>query len=145
MVVVGGWVDRLNGGVLLRNVALSLDPFQRNLMGNASDYSGAFEIGARCSSRSTLLIKLSRQPCIFFSSGKPLGGIVIGEVLRSEVSEYPVGSFLMGMGKFEEYSVFSGPEELTARFFRALPKDSGLPWTTWLGAAGAPGQVRSAD
>lgn len=74
-------------------------------------------------------------------SGKPIFGIVVAEIIRSEASDYPVGTYIMGMGNFEEYSIFSGPEELAARLFRPVPTGSGIPWTTWLGALG--GQVRS--
>ncbi|KAK4702989.1 hypothetical protein P7C70_g3232, partial [Phenoliferia sp. Uapishka_3] len=106
----------LNGGVLVKTLALSLDPYMRGRMRDPSQqsYSATYELG------------------------KPIDGVSAAKVIRSESAAHPVGTFLYGRGRYEEYSVLS-PEEL--KYFRVLENSGGLPWTTIVGGAGMSGQT----
>ncbi|KAJ1601465.1 hypothetical protein NDA14_002912 [Ustilago hordei] len=109
----------LNGGVLTRNIAVSLDPTMRNRMkGDIGYFTPAYVVG------------------------KPVTAIGIAEIVRSEVDDFKSGDivFVWSLG-IEEYTLH--PKEATAGFRKMDPTalSSGLSITTFLGAAGMPGMT----
>jgi len=104
----------LDGGFLVKTLALSIDPYMRGRMRRPTtkSYVGGFKIG------------------------EPLQNFGVGVVLRSENADVKVGSHLYGMFEFVEYFIGKNAAQ-----FRVLPEDSGLPWSVFVGAAGMPGQT----
>ncbi|GAA5859569.1 hypothetical protein JCM8547_006145 [Rhodosporidiobolus lusitaniae] len=105
-----------SGSVLVKVKALSLDPYMRGRMRDAS--------------------KESYVPA--FDLGKPIQNFGVAEVVKSENEKVLKGAHLYGHFEFKEYSVL--PKE-QAEQYRVLNNKEGLPWTTWVGAAGMPGQT----
>ncbi|SNX82935.1 related to alcohol dehydrogenase [Melanopsichium pennsylvanicum] len=109
----------LNGGVLTRNIAVSLDPTMRNRMkGDIGYFAPPYQVG------------------------KPVTAIGIGEVIRSEVDTFVPGdiAYAWSIG-IEEYTIH--PVAATATF-RKLDQNhlsNGLSITTYLGAAGMAGMT----
>ncbi|KAF8506256.1 NAD-P-binding protein [Gautieria morchelliformis] len=104
----------LNGGVLIKVLALSVDPYQRGRMRppTVQSYSAPFTIGS------------------------PLENAGVGLVLRSENSEIKQGDHVYGMLEYQAYIVRTNVSGLTV-----LENKEGLPWSTYLGMAGMPGQT----
>lgn len=100
-----------DGQVLVKNHFLSLDPYMRGRMNDAKSYA---------------------QP-------QPLGEVMIGgtvgEVLESRHPKFAVGDRVVGMGGWQEYSVFD------AGMPGALRKvdTAHVPLSAYLGAVGMPG------
>lgn len=98
-----------------------------------------------------------------FEVGKPLENFAVVEVLRSENEKFSKGQKLYGYSKFQTYSVRTqlglaiqdslhsySPVALPrmqvipkaqADNLRVLENKEQLPWTTWVGSAGMPGQT----
>ncbi|GAK63767.1 alcohol dehydrogenase [Moesziomyces antarcticus] len=109
----------LNGGVLTRNIAVSLDPTMRNRMkGDIGYFTPAYEVG------------------------KPVTAIGIAEVVRSEVDSLAAGDvvFVWSLG-IEEYTIHSADAAKMFRKFDAAHLNNGLSITTYLGAAGMAGMT----
>lgn len=110
----------LNGGVLTRNVAVSLDPTMRNRMKGDPNYFS--------------------PPYV---EGKPVTAIGIAEVYRSEVDGFQKGDVVFGWSiGIEEWTLHKA--EVAKQTFRKLDKahlENGLSITTYLGAAGMPGMT----
>ncbi|KWU46733.1 alcohol dehydrogenase [Rhodotorula sp. JG-1b] len=104
------------GSILVRTIALSLDPYMRGRMRPAEikSYVPSFEVG------------------------KPLENFAVVEVLRSENEKFSKGQKLYGYSKFQTYSVIPKAQ---ADNLRVLENTEQLPWTTWVGSAGMPGQT----
>lgn len=104
------------GQVLVKTLALSIDPFLRKLMA---------EPGKAAIDKS-------------YELGKPIYNHGIVKVIRSENSKYPVGAHLKGRPEFVEYSILSGGQ---LPRWRILPEATGIPWSVYVGVAGMPGQT----
>ncbi|PWY98520.1 NAD(P)-binding protein [Testicularia cyperi] len=109
----------LNGGVLTRNIAVSLDPTMRNrLKGDIGYFSPPYV------------------------EGKPISAIGVAEVYRSDVPDFQPGDVVSvwSLG-IEEWTLH--PKEAVQGFrkFTEEQLDLGLTITTWLGAAGMPGMT----
>ncbi|KAJ6550185.1 hypothetical protein B0H19DRAFT_1378803 [Mycena capillaripes] len=104
----------LNGGLLIKTLVLSVDPYMRGRMRRPEEksYAEAFTLGA------------------------PLDGYGIGVVLRSEIRSVRVGKHVYGVIQHQQYSIISNTEGLTF-----LERDPKLPWTVYVGAAGMPGKT----
>ena len=100
-----------DGEVLVRHHFLSLDPYMRGRMNDAKSYT---------------------QPQAL---GQTMGGGTVGEVLESRNSHYPVGTWVVGMGGWQEYSVVDAslPGALRTVDTRHVPLSA------YLGAVGMPG------
>ena len=100
-----------NGEVLVRHHFLSLDPYMRGRMNDAKSYA---------------------QPQAL---GQTMGGGTVGEVVESHNPRYPVGTQVVGMGGWQEYSVVNAdvPGALRAVDTRHVPLSA------YLGAVGMPG------
>ena len=99
------------GQVLVRHHFLSLDPYMRGRMNDAKSYA---------------------QPQAL---GQTMGGGTVGEVVESRNPRYPVGTQVVGMGGWQEYSVVNAdvPGALRAVDTRHVPLSA------YLGAVGMPG------
>ncbi|KAF9247116.1 NAD-P-binding protein [Melanogaster broomeanus] len=104
----------LNGGFLVKTLVVSIDPYLRGRMRDAStkSYNAPFEIG------------------------QPLQNYGVGVVVRSENPAITVGDHLYGSFPFEEYSI-----QTRAEIFSKLDNKYNLPWNVFVGAAGMPGQT----
>jgi hypothetical protein len=100
-----------DGEVLVRHHFLSLDPYMRGRMNDAKSYA---------------------QPQAL---GQTMGGGTVGEVVESRNPQYPVGTQVVGMGGWQEYSVVNAtlPGALRAVDTRHVPLSA------YLGAVGMPG------
>jgi NADPH-dependent curcumin reductase CurA len=109
----------VQGGIVTKNLVISIDPYMRGRMRapEKKSYSPPFDLN------------------------QPLTNFFVGKVIKSDNSKFQVGQYVYGMGAYEEYTVY--PKEKTA-FLRILSDAElklGLPLTTWVGAAGMPGQT----
>lgn len=98
------------GEVLIRNVYLSLDPYMRGRMRGTSSYVTGFALG------------------------EPLQGGVVGEVVESRNPAFEVGEIVVGMLRWEEYSLSDG-----AGLRKVDP--AAAPVSTALGVLGMPGMT----
>ncbi|KAG6917865.1 hypothetical protein DXG01_000635 [Tephrocybe rancida] len=107
----------LDGGVLLKTLVLSIDPYFRGMMHSPETKSYA--------STNTLKTSLS-------SHG-------VGVVLRSAHPTIQVGAHVYGFLPHAEYSVAS-PAQFTSGALEVIKDEVGLPWSVYVGAAGMPGK-----
>ncbi len=100
-----------DGEVLVRHHFLSLDPYMRGRMNDAKSYAQPQALGAT------------------------MQGGTVGEVVESHNPQYPVGTQVVGMGGWQEYSVVNAtlPGALRAVDTRHVPLSA------YLGAVGMPG------
>ncbi|KAJ7439110.1 hypothetical protein FB451DRAFT_1415912 [Mycena latifolia] len=104
----------LNGGLLIKVLVLSVDPYMRGRLRapEVKSYMPAFQLG------------------------QPLHGGGIGVVLRSEVEGVEAGSHVRGMLLHQEYMI--APD---MAMLEVIEKDPKLDWTVYVGAAGMPGET----
>jgi len=102
----------LSGGVLLKTLVLSIDPYQRGKMNPGPSYSGGYTIG------------------------KPIVNFGVGRVIRSENPDIHVGQHLYGIFPFVEYWIADDVKKL-----RVIENKEKLPWSLYVGIAGMPGQT----
>ncbi|KIS70756.1 uncharacterized protein UMAG_01911 [Mycosarcoma maydis] len=109
----------LNGGVLTRNIAVSLDPTMRNRMkGNNGYFSAPYVVG------------------------QPVTAIGIAEVVRSEVNDFAPGDIVYAWSTgIEDYTIHPAAAAATFRKFDPAQLNNGLSITTYLGAAGMAGMT----
>jgi len=100
-----------DGQFLLKNLYLSLDPYQRMLMGGGWTYAPRF-----------------LQP------GDLMIGRVLGEIIESKNPDFPVGMHVVGRLGWQTFVVSDG----TDLDFVVEPKD-GVPLSAYLGACGSTG------
>ncbi|EJF64325.1 NAD(P)-binding protein [Dichomitus squalens] len=104
----------LNGGVLVKILVLSIDPYMRGRMRSPENKSYV-------------------EP---FKLGEPLANSGVGVVLRSEAPNVKPGDHLYGFYRFQQYDVITD-----VKSFRVLENKEGLPWSVYLGVAGMPGET----
>lgn len=73
-----------------------------------------------------------------FKVGAPIANFGVGEVLNSSNPKFKKGDHVYGSLEFATYQVISKD---AANGLAVLENKEGLPWTTWVGAAGMPGQT----
>ncbi|BGP04945.1 NADP-dependent oxidoreductase RED1 [Rhodotorula toruloides] len=105
----------LEGGILVQNKALSLDPYMRGRMRDPK-------------------LKSYNEP---FELNKPLTTLAIGVVLRSDEPSIKPGQIYKGRFDASEYALIPG--KMVKLLGRVVENKEGLPWTTLLGACGMPG------
>ncbi|KZV96111.1 NAD(P)-binding protein [Exidia glandulosa HHB12029] len=104
----------LEGGkILVKTVAISIDPFLRLHMSRSGRHHGTA-----------------------YHLGEPIYNFQVVKVLRSGSELFRPGQHLYGVGDFVEYQVLSDLSKWTA-----LPEREGIPWSVYLGAAGMPGKT----
>ncbi|KAL1705408.1 hypothetical protein EV121DRAFT_203705 [Schizophyllum commune] len=101
----------LEGGILVKTLVLSVDPYFRGLMAEETDVPG-------------------------FVLGEPLIGYGIGLILRSDSPAWVAGDNVYGMLPHQHYAVLPSSNLTT---LRKIAKLSPLSWAAYLGAAGMPG------
>ncbi|KAI0772918.1 NAD-P-binding protein [Trametes elegans] len=104
----------LNGGFLVKVLVLSIDPYLRGKMRDAS-------------------IKSYAPP---FLLGEPLYNYGVGVVVRSENPAVKPGDHLYGIFKFQHYVIENDPKQ-----FRVIENKEGLPWSAYVGVVGMPGET----
>ncbi|KAF8554168.1 NAD(P)-binding protein [Imleria badia] len=104
----------LHGGILVKTLVLSIDPYLRDRMRDSS-------------------IK-SHSP--HFQLGQPIENFGVGIVVRSENPAFNARDHVYGTLPFEEYSVHTQVDN-----FRKIENNYNLPWSVFVGAAGMPGQT----
>ncbi|UJR10671.1 hypothetical protein I4U23_014866 [Adineta vaga] len=107
------------GGIVTKNLVISIDPYMRGRMrdANQKSYTPAFKLN------------------------EPLVNFFVGKVVKSDNSRFTVGQYVYGMGSYEEYSVHPKAATDTIRVLSEAELKIGIPLTTWVGAAGMPGQT----
>lgn len=110
-------MDLSEGSIIVKTLSLSLDPYLRGRMRDVNIPSYAPE----------------------FNLGQPIANFGVSVVIRaSPSSAVPLGTHLYGSHEFSEYQIFSAE---AIKSLKVLENEEGLPWTTWVGAAGMPGQT----
>ncbi|KAK4052917.1 hypothetical protein OIO90_004193 [Microbotryomycetes sp. JL221] len=104
-------------GLTAKTVVLSLDPYMRGRMRSpeGKSYVDAFELG------------------------KPLVNFGVSKVLKSNNSNFKAGDHIYNpVHQFAQYQAFSSD---VLKMTMKVDDKLGLPWSTWVGAAGMPGQT----
>ncbi|KAF8811022.1 NAD(P)-binding protein [Phlegmacium glaucopus] len=104
----------LNGGFLIKTLELSIDPYMRGRMREATTKSYI-------------------PP---FAIGEPLANYGIGVVLRSEFPGVKSGDHVYGPLPFQNYTIQNNLNQL-----RIFENPRNLPWSTFIGVLGMPGQT----
>ncbi|KAJ7704783.1 hypothetical protein B0H17DRAFT_920808 [Mycena rosella] len=104
----------LNGGLLIKVLILSVDPYMRGRL-------RAPEV---------------KSYMVSFALGKPLSGGGIGVVLRSEFAGVEAGQHVGGVLQHQEYVVAP-----SLAMLEVIEKDPKLDWSVYIGAAGMPGKT----
>lgn len=104
----------LNGGVLLKTIVLSIDPYMRGRMRSAEvkSYVDAFKLH------------------------EPLVNHGIATVLRSEYDGIKVGDHVLGVLPFQQYTIWDDVKKL-----RVIKNEEKLPWSVYIGVGGMPGKT----
>lgn len=104
----------LKGGVLVKTLVVSIDPYLRGKMRDPSiqSYTPAFV------------------------KDKPIYNYGVGVVLRSENPRAKPGDHLYGTYDFQQYSILNNLDE-----FEVLKNEHNLPWSAYVGVVGMPGQT----
>jgi NADPH-dependent curcumin reductase CurA len=114
-------LDTVNtqGGVVTKNLVISIDPYMRGRMRAAGtkSYSPPFELN------------------------QPLTNFFVGKIVKSDNNKYKVGQVVYGFGGYEEYTVHPKDQAELLRILSDEELKLGLPLTAWVGAAGMPGQT----
>ncbi|CAF1108767.1 unnamed protein product [Rotaria magnacalcarata] len=114
-------VDCVNtqGGIVTKNLAISIDPYMRGRMRpiGTKSYVEAFELN------------------------QPLTNFFVGKIVKSDNDRYNAGQFVYGQGAYEEYTVHSKDQTESLRILSDEELKLDLPLTTWVGAAGMSGQT----
>ncbi|KAI0692468.1 NAD(P)-binding protein [Cerioporus squamosus] len=112
--------EPLNGGILVKILVLSIDPYLRRKMQDPS------------------------IPSFFpaFKVGEPLENSGVGVVIRSESPNYKPGDHVLGTFPdnlpFQHYLVIPDPH------LRILENKENLSWSAYLGVCGMPGECKTA-
>jgi NADPH-dependent curcumin reductase CurA len=98
------------GEVLVRNIAMSVDPYMRGRMNDVESYSPPWQLN------------------------QVMEGSVVGEVIASGTAQVPVGTLVSHQQSWREFALL--PERQARRI---EPLGNGLPLSVYLGALGGPG------
>ncbi|KAF9464077.1 alcohol dehydrogenase [Collybia nuda] len=104
----------LNGGVLVKTLVLSVDPYMRGRMRapEVKSYAPAFILG------------------------EPTNGHGVGVVLRSELQGFKKGDHIYGRFAHQEYCILKSTDDI-----QVIENTHNLPWSAYIGVAGMPGQT----
>ncbi|SJL08755.1 related to reductase RED1 [Armillaria ostoyae] len=107
----------LNGGILIKALVLSVDPYLRGKMRDPSieSYSPPFHIG------------------------QPLTSYGVGLVLRSENPDIKVGEHIAGLINFQQYSVITDLK--LSRVMVITKTEESIPWSAYVGVLGMPART----
>jgi NADPH-dependent curcumin reductase CurA len=110
--------DIPQGAILIKTLCLSVDPYMRGRMRDASvkSYSPAFPLG------------------------QPMNGHAVGQVIKSNNDKFKVDDIVYGMSAFAEYALV--PEAYAGYLeVRNEIKTDGIPITNYIGVLGMPGMT----
>ncbi|KAK7680402.1 hypothetical protein QCA50_016642 [Cerrena zonata] len=109
----------LNGGVLIKVLAISSDPYMRHRMRDDD-------------------LPLFCPPLI---KGELIDNFSVGKIIRSENPEFAPGDYVIGYFSFENYHVY--PSGVTNAFKHCIkvPKIPGLPLSAFVGVLGLAGRT----
>jgi len=107
------------GGIVTKNLVISIDQYMRGRMRSVE--------------------KKSYSPP--FVLGQPLTNFFVGKIIKSDNSKFQLGQYVYGIGVYEEYTVYPKDQTDSFRIISNEELKLGLPLTTWVGAAGMPGQT----
>ena len=107
------------GGVVTKNLVVSIDPYMRGRMRlpGGKSYTPPFELN------------------------QPLTNFFVGKIVKSDTNKYNVGQLVYGFGGYEEYTVHPKGQAESLHILSDEQLKLGLSLTTWVGAAGMPGQT----
>ncbi|KAF8909589.1 alcohol dehydrogenase [Mucidula mucida] len=107
----------LHGGILVKTLVVSVDPYLRSKMRDASiqSYSPAYLLG------------------------QPIYNYGVARVLRSESPDIKVGDHVTGMINFQEYYII--PVNDLSKVQLITKTEASLPWSVYVGALGLPGRT----
>ncbi|EIW81322.1 alcohol dehydrogenase [Coniophora puteana RWD-64-598 SS2] len=103
------------GEWLVKVLVLSVDPYMRGRMREPSK-------------------KSYNDP---YTIGEPIENYGVGLVLRSENPKFKAGDYCQGVMDYAHYAIC----HKTDKFYVIENKPENLPWTTYVGAAGMPGET----
>ncbi|EKM57440.1 uncharacterized protein PHACADRAFT_206354 [Phanerochaete carnosa HHB-10118-sp] len=106
----------LNGGVLVKILVISIDPYLRGKMRKPDPSNKSYSAT--------------------FALGEPIANFGVGVVLRSENAKAKPGDHLYGTYPFQDYAVLPNVDQLLL-----LKNEEKLPWAAYVGAIGMPGQT----
>ncbi|CAL1710176.1 unnamed protein product [Somion occarium] len=109
----------LNGGILVKLLAISSDPYMRHRMRDPT-------------------IKMFAPPV---TVGEPIDNFSVAKVVRSEDSAYSPGDYVIGYFSFEHYSVHPGHIKHEFKHCVKVPKIPGLPLSAFVGILGLTGRT----
>ncbi|KAF4616129.1 hypothetical protein D9613_011261 [Agrocybe pediades] len=106
----------LNGGILLKTLEVSVDPYMRGRMRDASieSYVDAFELN------------------------ESITGFGVAVIVRSESSEVKEGDYVSGMIQYQNYSIV---KDLKSTNLSKFVHSEKLPLSTYIGVLGMPGKT----
>ncbi|KAG9317021.1 hypothetical protein JVU11DRAFT_1203 [Chiua virens] len=116
----------LNGGILLKTLVLSIDPYLRGRMRDLAVKS--YNVSRRGTPSNMCDTGCQRH--------SRLQNYGVGVVLRSENPTFNPGDHVSGMLSFEEYSVVTHIEGF---MITKIENKHNLPWSVFVGAVGMPG------
>ncbi|CAF1212788.1 unnamed protein product [Rotaria magnacalcarata] len=107
------------GGIVTKNLVISVDPYMRGRMRAAGKQSYSHE----------------------FELNQPLTNFFVGKVVKSDNSRFKIDQYVYGFGVYEEYTVHPTASTDLLRIISDEELQLGIPLTAWVGAAGMPGQT----
>ncbi|ORZ05846.1 hypothetical protein BCR42DRAFT_484958 [Absidia repens] len=109
-----------DGEFIVKNLVLSVDPYMRGRMRDAS-------------------VKSYSPP---FDMNQPMTGHTMRLVIKSKSSLYPEQSYVYGLGAFEEYTKLNDQvAKAYGLVVRNDPKTNGIPLSNYVGVLGMPGMT----
>lgn len=109
----------MQGGIVTKNLVISIDPYMRGRMRSAENKSYSFS----------------------FELNQPLTNFFVGKVVKSDNSRFKIDQYVYGFGAYEEYTVHPTASTDLLRIISDEELQLGIPLTAWVGAAGMPGQT----
>ncbi|KAI0750190.1 NAD(P)-binding protein [Daedaleopsis nitida] len=106
----------LQGGILIKVLVLSIDPYLRHKMQDAN----------------------SLELLGHFNIGEPLANYSVAVVLRSESSAFKAGDHVYGIFPFQQYAVIKSD---ALKDLRIVENKENIPWSAYVGICGMPGQT----
>ncbi|EKM57042.1 uncharacterized protein PHACADRAFT_254567 [Phanerochaete carnosa HHB-10118-sp] len=113
----------LNGGILLKIVAVSSDPYMRYRMREPESSLAAF--------------------CPPLQLNKPVDNFGVATVIRSEDPDFKPGDFLDGFFNFQEYSLWPPPPDQKhfLRYIQKIDRPASIPASAYTGTLGLAGKT----
>ncbi|KAF8996528.1 hypothetical protein BDQ17DRAFT_1411744 [Cyathus striatus] len=113
----------LNGGILVKVLELSIDPFMRGRMREVNPNDEKSYIPR-------------------FTLGEPIDNFALGLVLRSEKDGFKKGDHVYGFLPFVNYAIIQpSTDPNSISYLRVIENKHHIPWSVFVGTAGMPGKT----